>query len=190
WGNDKFNKPAPFSDVMLGAAAHDDGWMYRDEMPALDRRKRPADLFADPSGNRLQIHKDTTELARKRPVYAALLVSMHRTGLEQDRYGIEAGFDTAARAVEKQKRALSPEVRDWVIREERWQRKVRKEDATEFMDDTHLWTNYKLLQVWDRLSLYLCYLSKEKARTGKVSQTPTNYGGVDVTLSIRPSVED
>ena len=77
--------------------------------------------------------------------YSGLIVSMHRTGLWRQRYGTIA-YPTAFNP-----RALGPEIEAFIARHEAWQEEERnKRDAAE------VWTNYRLLQVWDLLGLYFC----------------------------------
>ncbi len=184
WGNDVFDAPMPFAEMVSAAAGHDDGWTYNDEMPALNGRGRPADLFADGTGASLRIHKDTADTGRKRAPYAALLISMHRTGLTQDRYRI--GW-SARSDPKKTSNRTDPKVREWVIGEERWQKEVRTGSDLPFADRIHLWSNYKLLQVWDRMSLYLCYLDRDNAKNATIFPVPTKYGKRDVKITVRPA---
>ena len=168
--------------MMSAAAGHDDGWTYNDELPALNSDGRPADLFADGAGKSLRIHKDTADMGRKRSSYAALLISMHRTGLMQNRYGIERGADSGV--IDKTKSSLNRDVQEWVVEEERWQKDVCAERGMPFADSVHLWSNYKLLQVWDRMSLYLCYLDRNKATSATFFPVPAKYGKSDLKIRI------
>ena len=77
--------------------------------------------------------------------YAALLMSMHRTGLWQARY------QTITHPAAHSLHDLSPVVREFVTANEA-QQKLMKRDY----DVIELEFNYRLLQVWDLLGLYFC----------------------------------
>src|SRR5262249_47867687 len=55
------------------------------------------------------------------------------------------------------------------------------------LDESTLWTQYELLQIYDRLSLYLCLPPQAQADLGPV---PTGAGGELVTLALRPGGGD
>lgn len=170
--------------MVSAAAGHDDGWTYNDEIPALNPSGRPADLFADGTGAslQLQIHKNTAETGRKRSLYAALLISMHRTGLTQNRYGVGRGVRLDS--VKKAGTRMNPEVREWVVEEERWQKEVLADGFLPFGDPVHLWSNYRLLQVWDRMSLYLCHLVSNGTKVDTIFPVPTKYGKRDLKMKV------
>jgi hypothetical protein len=142
WGNDRFPVAAPFEEVCLGALQHDIGmadWDLRPErhpdsgLPRqffeLDRRTHLALWTAAP----------TRLLSQSR--YAALLVSLHGTGL-YERFPPRTDDPETARAVAAYldgQRALQAQLAGEVgaTREE-------------------LARNQALLAIWDGLSLALC----------------------------------
>jgi hypothetical protein len=142
WGNDRFPVPAPFEEVCLGALQHDIGmaeWDLRPErhpgtgLPRqffeLDRRTHLALWSAAP----------TRVLSQSR--YAALLVSLHGTGL-YERFPPKTDDPEIARAVASYidgQRALQA-------------RLAAELDVT----DEELKRNQALLALWDGLSLALC----------------------------------
>jgi hypothetical protein len=142
WGNDRFPVPAPFEEVCLGALQHDIGmaeWDLRPErhpdsgLPRqffeLDRRTHLALWSAAP----------TRVLSQSR--YAALLVSLHGTGL-YERFPPKTDDPEIARAVAAyldDQRALQAQLATAV-------------GATE----DELARNQALLAIWDGLSLALC----------------------------------
>jgi hypothetical protein len=142
WGNDRFPVPAPFEEVCLGALQHDIGMAESDLRPErhpdsglprqffeLDRRTHLALWTAAP----------TRVLSQSR--YAALLVSLHGTGL-YERFPPTTDDPEIARAVTKYldgQRALQA-------------RLAAEVGATQ----DELARNQALLAVWDGLSLALC----------------------------------
>ena len=98
--------------------------------------------------------------------YSGLVVSMHRTGLWKSRYGLikhPAGRYNLTK--------LSPEVEAFVARNEAWQEKQRKT-----LDAKGVWTNYRLMQVWDLLGLYFCC---QEPYDDHVEPVPVSYAGAD-----------
>jgi Protein of unknown function (DUF3891) len=142
WGNDRFPVPAPFEEVCLGALQHDIGmadWDLRPErhpdsgLPRqffeLDRRTHLALWSAAP----------THVLSQSR--YAALLVSLHGTGL-YERFPPNTDDPEIARAVT-----------DYLD----GQRALQAQLATEVgATQEELRRNQALLAIWDGLSLALC----------------------------------
>lgn len=184
WGNGRFSRPTPFADMVLATLSHDDGWIYRDRSPAVNRRTgSPSDFYELPMESVLAIHQDSVRLTASEPSYAAMMVSMHRTGLCRNRYSTQEGWEDRANG------RLEAQVKKFVVREEARQRRVGKRLRRDphygrLADQGHVWTNYELIQVWDRLALYVCGV--EVGAT--LSPTPTKYGAADTTLTLaRPS---
>jgi hypothetical protein len=125
----------------------------------------------------LETHRDSVRLTRAQPPYSAMMVSMHRTGLCQGRYGTEANWERRARD------QLLSQVKKFVVREEAWQKRIRRRlfrdhNYGRVADDNHVWSNYKLIQLWDRLSLYVCGVDVGS----ELSPAPTKYGAADTGL--------
>ena len=108
--------------------------------------------------------------------YSGLVVSMHRTGLWQSRYGTikhPAGRYNLSK--------LSPEVQALITHNEAWQQRQR---AT--LDAKGVWTNYRLMQVWDLLGLYFCC---QEPYDDYIEPVPQSYAGADdegVRLTLKP----
>ncbi len=142
WGNDRFPAPAPFEEVCLGALQHDIGmadWDLRPErhpdsgLPRqffeLDRRTHLALWTAAP----------TRVLSQSR--YAALLVSLHGTGL-YERFPPRTDDPEIARAVA-----------EYLDGQGALQAQLAAEVGA---TPEELTRNQALLATWDGLSLALC----------------------------------
>jgi len=55
-----------------------------------------------------------------------------------------------------------------------------------WLEEKRLWCNYKLLQVFDRLSLYFCMA---RPRPAALEPAPLNYEGGETPLTLRPIAE-
>jgi Protein of unknown function (DUF3891) len=112
-------------------------YAHREEIPAFE----PVELRA---------YARNVEWVGSQDRYAGLLVSMHRTGLWQNRY------DTFT-SPKGRLRERSPEVKAVKQQLENQQQEEKKSLGLEnptFEND--LWFNYRALQIYDLLSLYFC----------------------------------
>ena len=108
--------------------------------------------------------------------YSGLVVSMHRTGLWQGRYGT-IKYPAGRYNLTK----LSAEVQALITHNEAWQERQR---AT--LDAKGVWTNYRLMQVWDLLGLYFCC---QEPYDDYIEPVPVGYSGADnegVRVSLKP----
>jgi hypothetical protein len=178
WGNARFAKPQPFSAAVRAAQYHDTGWFRYETDPRFD----PA-TGTTPSYQ--QVPNDATQLAQYQwavdmladvDAYSGVLVSKHRTGLWQSRYNVMRSPPPGP------PRTLSPEVQDFIARNEAWQK-----SAATNIDPGQLAINYNLLQVWDLMSLYIC--SNEQLKECILEPVPTAYsdGGKAVAMKLAPA---
>ena len=155
WGNDKFERLRPYDSMVFGTSHHDDGYREWERLPPINSEKgRPAAL-GEPLGypGQLDCYVRNIDWVHSHDPYAGLIVSMHRTGLWQQRYET---IQSSTRAYIGAK-AISSEVAVITERLEAAQKEHRKSlgngDAT---FERELWTNYRNLQLYDLLSIYFC----------------------------------
>jgi hypothetical protein len=150
WGNDAFAPPEPRASVLLAAAEHDCGWVEWEAAPGLNARGEPAHFTEMDVEEHLSIWRRGVGRMTAQDRYAALLVSLHATGLY--RGGLDGAQDTpeARRQVEAflaEQAALQKQIR----------RDLRDDPACgEAVQEAALMHNARLIQVWDYLSLVLC----------------------------------
>ena len=97
----------------------------------------------------------------ERDRYAGMLVGKHLAGIYRQRYGTQAAL-TMKRAPDAQ-----PKVDEFVARIEERFLTLQRELG---VPDDEFWRNYVLLQVFDRLSLWLC--KGDPAGTGSDADRP------------------
>jgi hypothetical protein len=159
WGNGRFAAPEPFEEVVLGAVQHDigmAGWDLRPERHPLSGL--PVQFFELDRMTHLGLWSAAPRQVLSQSRYAALLVSLHGTGL-YERFPPRTEDPEIARAVAAYlagQRALQAELAEQV-------------GATA----EELARNQALLATWDLLSLALCQ--------DKVPAT-TRLGGEPLTL--------
>ncbi len=182
WGGGDFARPKPLSSVVLASFRHDDGWAVFDRRPAWDGEKRQPLNFLDiPIRAHVAFYGACVEVVAQEDPYAGVLVSMHAVGLYNGRYGTSPG--TGPGLVNAPNAAA--EVLDFVERQE-----ARHTESAELlrMPEEERWGNYKLLQLYDRLSLAFCLREWESsdAEPYTIAPAPTEYAGPEVELTVEP----
>jgi hypothetical protein len=180
WGNDRFARPEPFPPLVRAAYEHDAGWAGWEAALKVDPVTKLPYQFTDvPVEEHLAFYQQGVNAVAAVDAHAGLLVNLHCQGFHNQRFGTlpqmvmkqhppeqEAALRRALAALQSQQRALG--------------RRVRVEEPV-------LWAQYELLQVFDRLSLYLCMPPPKETDLGPV---PVAVGGGLVTLNLRPGDGD
>ena len=179
WGNEHFAKPTPYISMARAAAFHDYGWLRYETAPAFDAATHETPNFRDISADdrRLEEYQWCLDWLLGSDRYASLIVNMHRTGLWRGRYG-------AMRHPELFINRQSQGIEAFINVNE-----ARQEHEKAGLDEQILWTNYRLLQVWDYLGLYFACA---EACDEYLEPVPTSYdgekdGGVRMTLTPKTS---
>jgi hypothetical protein len=202
WGNDRFDAPDPHHACTVAAAVHDNGWWAYDRQPHLVDGA-PADILDPEKAEWTAFYERGPERAAAVDPYAGLLVSLHGTGVKRQRYGwdrsIPDGSTQYAAFIERQER-FQRELFDRLADDDRYARLAGPEEraALETLHETgtldpegdgeapRLWTNYRLLQTWDRLSLALCWNAPLRATT--LGPVPVDAPST-VTIDAEPAGE-
>lgn len=87
WGNETFDPPAPRSSMLVAAELHDNGWWKHDLRPHLAGDGPAGALDVGPAVWPAFYQRAVERTASVDP-YAAVLVSMHGTGIRRNRYGL------------------------------------------------------------------------------------------------------
>src|SRR4051794_16054580 len=168
-------RPEPFTSLETVARRHDDGWFVWERGPTLDPDGRPANFLDVPVPLHLSFYAATINAVTAEDAYAGLILSMHGAGISRYRYGFQSDLrmryvddvaDLAERFVSEQEATL-PGRRDALG-----------------IDEDEAWRGYKLLQVWDRLSLYACLEDLEGGATASI--TPVPWNGSETTIELSP----
>ena len=168
WGNDTFETPKPYDSVVRAASFHDFGWLRYETSPLVNPENgEPYPFLQLPmTPQQLAAYQWSLDWMADIDPYSGLIVSMHRTGLWQGRYGTikhPAGRYNLTK--------LSPEVQALIAHNEAWQERQR---AT--LDAKGVWTNYRLMQIWDLLGLYF---GCQEPYEDYAEPVPTSYAGAD-----------
>lgn len=178
WGNRDFEPPRPYDSVVRAAAFHDYGWLRYETSPLVSPESgEPYSFIHVPmSAEQLAAYQRALDWMADIDAYSGLIISMHRTGLWQGRYGM-----IKHPAWRYNPTALSPEVQAFVALNEARQRRQRAA-----FDDREVRTNYRLLQVWDLLGLYF---GCQEPYEDHVEPVPIGYTGTDdegVRMGMKP----
>ena len=176
WGNAGFATPDPYNSMVRAATFHDYGWLRYETDPLINPDSgEPFSFLQVPLGSsQLASYQWGLDWMTSIDPYAGLIVSMHRTGLWQRRYETIRHLDGYAPT------EMSAEVREFVKQNEAWQ-----EQAKTAWDERQLDVNYRLMQIWDLLALYLC---RDDPHEEYVEPVPTSYAKEDgVRMMIKPA---
>lgn len=178
WGNDTFAAPQPYGSMVRAATFHDYGWLRYEASPLIHPETgEPYQFLELPLGTiQLAAYQWSLDWMAEIDRYAGLIVNMHRTGLWNNRYG------TITHPTGYNIRDLNPEAREFVRRNEAWQEQERRGFNSTVQTDA-LWTNYRLMQVWDLLGLYFCC---QEPYEDYIDPVPVNYSdkqGIRLTMT-------
>jgi hypothetical protein len=199
WGNETFAPVQPRNSMVFVAEAHDNGWWHWDSNPEVDAQGVPITFRRTPR-ERLYafINKGIANIMEK-DLYAGLIASMHHAGLPQHRYGTLPAVP----------RRQDPYTQEFIREREPFNQnliaKVEKMAEYEGVNSSdHLWFNYRMMQVFDRLSLFFCCnfdlqkatISESQSQDDKdygrafyrsaINSTPTRFGQPDIELCLIP----
>lgn len=182
WGGGDVARPTPLSSVILAAYRHDDGWAVFDRRPAWDAEKRQPLNFLDiPIRAHVAFYGACVEVVTQEDPYSGVLVSMHAVGLYNGRYGTSpAGGPGLVNA---------PNAAEEVLRFVAEREAAHTEQALALgIPEEERWANYKLLQIYDRLSLAFCLREWESsdAEAITIGPVPSDYSGAEVELTLEP----
>lgn len=151
WGNHQFAKLAPYSSMVLAAETHDNGWWDWDIYPSIDEQGAPIPFTRTPREFRSTFYGKGIDNVIARDPYAGLIVSMHGVGLPQKRYGTMPTMvdrdDPSSQKFIAEREPTHKEMIEKLSRMEQYGGSTSQE---------HIWHNYLLMQVFDRLSLFFC----------------------------------
>lgn len=158
WGNEKFSRLVPYDTMVFAAIYHDS--QYREveaDLPIDLECGRPHGHRTTPStAKKLDALRHNIEWVGSRDPYAGLMVSMHHSGLAQNRYGVIKSWQNPL-GTSIPKKPMRPDVEAMVREMEQNQRaRIEEFEKRDPAAKGQVQTNYRLFQVFDLLSLYFC----------------------------------
>jgi hypothetical protein len=176
WGNSTFASLQPYESVTRAAVFHDFGWLRYETQPELDPATgEPYSFISMPfRPEQLAAYQWCVDWLDSVDPYSALLVGMHRVGLWKSRY------ETITAPAWRSAPNLPDPIKAFIAEHEPEQVQQRKS-----LDEPQIWTNYRLLQVWDLLGLYF---TTREPYDNAIEPVPTMYDG-DVHSGVRMTLE-
>jgi Protein of unknown function (DUF3891) len=172
WGNERFPAPSPREEVCLAAEQHDVGMAEWDLRPSLNpRTHRPYSFTEMPVATHVELWAAAPAKLLSQSGYAALLVSMHGTALNELRDWGKLG------AVERRI------VRDYLEGQRSLQNVLARQLGA---DRGELARNQRLVWTWDSLSLALCL----RWRTFAVTDVPGSESRLELDLETAATATD
>jgi uncharacterized protein DUF3891 len=192
WGNDQFARLRPYSSMVLAAQEHDSGWWDWEIKPSVNDQGFPSDYIGSikhlGQGVWLDLYRHAIERLAKRDPYAAYFVSLHGEALLTQGMGLLPTMPDYRN---------DPAVQNFIAEQKapraRWLAQLESEPGTsQLLDESHLWTNFKLMEVFDQFAQFVCnrYPFNSQARKNGPTKTLSNVpvpvaeGKLDVTLTI------
>ena len=176
WGNKDFEKPRPYGSMVRAAMFHDRGWIRYETGPQLNPETGKTPNYREVPTDRAQLEafEWAGDWLSAIDAYAGLMITRHRTGLWQGRYGVIKHPPAIQRGT------LPSDIEAFIARSE-----IRQKSAAEKLNQEELAINYNLLQVWDMMSLYIC--SNEQHKPDRIDPVPVSYSGKrSVAMTLAP----
>lgn len=165
----------PRASVLTAAALHDCGWRSWEAAPRLDPESgRPENFLNVDVDLHLRFYEMAITEVTAQDRYAGMLVAKHLAGIYRKRYGTQAALQISRAP------AAQAKVDEFVAGIEQRFEALQRELG---VSDEEFWRNYVLLQVFDRLSLWLC--KGDPAGTGSMRIALPDGG----ELAVEPTVD-
>ena len=189
WGNERFSKLRPYQTMVFATTFHDSGYRDFEGNPPMNIEKGRPYAHREQVPNfeavELKAYARNVDWVSSQDAYAGLLVSMHRTGLWQNRYSVftQPSMRPRERSSEVQAAKKELEAKQEVAKKSLAATKPGFEDELLF--------NYRALQIYDLLSLYFCcdgYATEDQFKEYTIAPIRVAYGSDEqVELRVIPN---
>ena len=185
FGNQRFEPIKPRDQMLHMIKNHDVGWRELDSKAYRDPRTGlPYNLVETPFYHIAKTSTQSPEINSQHHPYCGLLSSMHSWGLYNGRYGMSDKVLLDGLAAENRATA------DKLLEEERARqeslKKILDSDVimSEWIAETRLMLNYKLLQFFDTLALYFNCIHDAARENTTYSHVPAGISE-DVEIKVK-----
>jgi hypothetical protein len=186
FGNDLFKAAQPDDLLFYVVSHHDEGWAEFDRDPVTDENTGlPYNLVETPAEYITVTSRRSPDFNERRHPYCGLLSSMHSWGLYNGRYGLSNLV--LIDKIPLHDRPLAERMLEGEInRQTRLKAEIAREpQATAWLEEKHLFQNYKQLQFFDTLALYCNRVHPDERAEQRFEHVPLN-AGQDMSITIRP----
>ncbi len=186
FGNDSF-EPAEPADLMTYVIAHhDEGWAEFDRDPTVDAATGlPHNLVETPAESLTRTSRLSPDFNERHHGYCGLLSSMHSWGLYNGRYGLSK-LVLVDRIAAADRHFADSMLQGEIDRQTRLKAVLAADARTSsWLEERHLFQNYKQLQFCDTLALYF-NRTHAAARGEQIFEHVPMTASRDVAVTIRP----
>jgi hypothetical protein len=186
FGKDRFEPLEPNDLMVYVISHHDAGWAEFDRNPVTDAKTGlPYNLVETPAEHITVTSRGSPDFNERHHPYCGLMSSMHSWGLYNGRYGLSTMV-----LIDKIPPVDRPLADRMLAGEIERQKRLKTEMATdpqmaEWLDEGHLFHNYKQLQFCDLLALYFNRTHPSQRAEQQFEHVPLN-AEEDVSVTIRP----
>jgi hypothetical protein len=186
FGNGRFEPVEPKDLVVYVISHHDAGWAGFDRDPVTDEDTGlPYNLNETPARYISVTSRGSPDFNQRHHPYCGLLSSMHSWGLYNGRYGVSS-LVLINRFPPQDRPLVDAMLTNELERQERLKQEVAKDPpAAAWLDERHLFQNYKQFQFCDLLALYF-NRTHEAARGEQTFSHVPRDAQDDATVIIRP----
>lgn len=185
FGNDLFEAAQPDDLLVYIVSHHDEGWAEFDRDPVTDENTGlPYNLVETPAEYITVTSRRSPDFNERRHPYCGLLSSMHSWGLYNGRYGLSNLV--LIDKIPLHDRPLAERMLDGEIsRQTRLKAEIAREpQAAAWIEEKHLFQNYKQLQFFDTLALYFNRVHPDERTEQRFEHVPLN-ARQDTIITVR-----
>ena len=161
YGNDRFESLNPYNEMLYVVENHDRGWDDYDQNPGIDPSTGlPYLMSRTPAVESVKTNRGSPDFNEAHNGYCGLLSSMHTWGLYNKRYGftqfvVRTRNTVSIQVADPNRPMVDKMLADEVVRQGRLKEDLAKsETGKAWIENKHLFQNYKQLTFFDTLSLY------------------------------------
>jgi Protein of unknown function (DUF3891) len=161
YGNDRFESPRPHAEVLYVVDNHDRGWDDYDRNPGIDPSNGlPYLMSRTPAVESVKTNRGSPDFNEAHHPYCGLISSMHTWGLFNKRYGftqfvVRTRNTVSVQVADPNRPMVDKMLANEVARQGRLKAELAKNETTRpWLEERHLFQNYKQLTFFDTLSLY------------------------------------
>ena len=185
FGNSVFEPIAPREQMLHVINHHDAGWRALDTQALRDPETGlPYHLVRTPFARIVETSSASPDFNKGYHAYCELISSMHSWGLYNGRYGMSDKVLLNDLAAEN--RALADTMLEHELERQQRLRAILAAgpETTPWVEEAHLFQNYKQLQFFDTLALYFNCAAENERSTTTFTHVPMNaHADAEITLT-------
>ncbi len=186
FGNANFEPVEPREVMLYVISQHDKGWAAFDAAPKVDPRTGlPYNLVDTPAEDITRTSAASPDFHELHHPYAALISSMHSWGLYNGRYG--TSDKVLINTIAPEQRHLAERMLEGELeRQARLKAELANDpQAAAWIDEKHLFQNYRQLQFFDTFALYFNRDHEGARKQATFPHVPMSAER-DTTITVRP----